>query len=282
MRAGAWRARSVTALRLCAAVAVLTVLVARLGTGPFVRAVTGLSAPAVLVAVLATAVSTTCCAARWVWVADRLGATLDLRSAVADYYRSQLVNQTLPGGVLGDVHRAVRRRSVRAVAWERALGQVALLGAAGVVLLVLPSPVPRPAVAVSLAGLVVGVVVAAVVARGRWTRDLWWPLALSVLAAACHVTVLVTALLVSVPDADPLRALPLLVAVLVASSLPLNVAGWGPREGAAAWLFGAAGLGAAAGVTTAATYGLLGLLATAPGGALLLADLLPRREAVPS
>ncbi|MGJ3561879.1 hypothetical protein ACR6C2_41015 [Streptomyces sp. INA 01156] len=27
-------------------------------------------------------------------------------------------------------------------------------------------------------------------------------------------------------------------------ALPLNVGGWGPREGVAAWAFGAAGLGA--------------------------------------
>ena len=282
MRAGAWRGTA-NALRLCAAVAVLAVLVARLGTGPFVQAVTGLSAPAVLVTVLVTAVSTTCCAARWVWVAERLGLSLDLRTAVGACYRSQMINQALPGGVLGDVQRAVRQRAVRAVAWERVLGQVALLGLAAVVLLAVPSPVPRGVVATG-AGLLVGAVLVATRFRLRIgatplvEADLWWPLALSVLAVGCHVSVLLVALRLVAPDAGVASALPLLVAVLVASSLPVNVAGWGPREGAAAWLFALAGLGAATGVSVAATYGALSLLATAPGAALLVADVLPRRE----
>jgi bacteriorhodopsin len=54
--------------------------------------------------------------------------------------------------------------------------------------------------------------------------------------------------------------------------LPLNVAGWGPREGAAAWAFGAAGLGAAAGVGTAVVYGVMSLVASLPGAVLLLAS----------
>ena len=48
--------------------------------------------------------------------------------------------------------------------------------------------------------------------------------------------------------------------VLLAAGLPLNVAGWGPREGMAAWAFGAAGLGAAQGVATAVAYGALVLV----------------------
>ena len=57
--------------------------------------------------------------------------------------------------------------------------------------------------------------------------------------------------------------------VLVAAAVPLNVAGWGPREGAAAWAFAAAGLGAAAGASVAVAYGVLALLATLPGAVLL-------------
>ncbi len=59
---------------------------------------------------------------------------------------------------------------------------------------------------------------------------------------------------------------------LLAMSLPLNVAGWGPREGAAAWTFAAVGLGAAQGVSTAVVYGVLSLVANLPGLAVLLLD----------
>ena len=51
---------------------------------------------------------------------------------------------------------------------------------------------------------------------------------------------------------------PLALLVLLAMAVPANVAGWGPREGVAAWAFGAAGLGAAQGVATAVVYGVHG------------------------
>jgi len=69
----------------------------------------------------------------------------------------------------------------------------------------------------------------------------------------------------------PLRLLlPLMMTALLAMSLPLNIAGWGPREGAAAWAFGAAGLTAAQGVATAVTYGVMVLAASLPGAAVLV------------
>jgi hypothetical protein len=49
-----------------------------------------------------------------------------------------------------------------------------------------------------------------------------------------------------------------------------SVAGWGPREGATAWAFGAAGLGAERGVETAVVYGVLVLVASLPGAAVLV------------
>ena len=52
---------------------------------------------------------------------------------------------------------------------------------------------------------------------------------------------------------------------------PTSIAGWGPREGAAAWAFGAVGLTAAQGVTTAVVYGVMALVATLPGALVLIA-----------
>ena len=48
--------------------------------------------------------------------------------------------------------------------------------------------------------------------------------------------------------------------VLVAAALPTNIAGWGPREGAAAWVFALVGLGAATGTSVATAYGVLALI----------------------
>jgi hypothetical protein len=78
----------------------------------------------------------------------------------------------------------------------------------------------------------------------------------------------------------PLTALvPVALVVLLASGIPTNVAGWGPREGAAAWAFAAAGLGAAEGVTVSVVYGVMALVATLPGAVLLALGSRDRRPA---
>jgi glycosyltransferase 2 family protein len=64
--------------------------------------------------------------------------------------------------------------------------------------------------------------------------------------------------------------LPLAVLVLVAAGLPVNLAGWGPREGMAAWAFGAAGIGVGQGVATATAYGAIVLVASLPGAVVLV------------
>jgi hypothetical protein len=64
--------------------------------------------------------------------------------------------------------------------------------------------------------------------------------------------------------------------VLVGMGVPLNIAGWGPREGVAAWVFGAAGLGAQAGLSTAVVYGVLVLVASLPGAGVMFVTSLRR------
>jgi uncharacterized membrane protein YbhN (UPF0104 family) len=66
--------------------------------------------------------------------------------------------------------------------------------------------------------------------------------------------------------------------VQTATVIPLSVGGWGLREGAAAWAFAAAGLGASTGVTVAVLYAVLMLIAVAPGGGLLLGDAVRRQR----
>jgi len=53
-------------------------------------------------------------------------------------------------------------------------------------------------------------------------------------------------------------------------SIPFNVAGWGPREGIAAWAFAAAGLGASTGVSAAVVYGVMSFVGTLPGAVVLV------------
>jgi hypothetical protein len=65
------------------------------------------------------------------------------------------------------------------------------------------------------------------------------------------------------------QMLPIALLVMVITAVP-SVGGWGPREGAAAWVFGAAGLGAQHGVATGVVYGVLMLVASLPGAAVLV------------
>jgi hypothetical protein len=65
--------------------------------------------------------------------------------------------------------------------------------------------------------------------------------------------------------------LPIAVLALLAMGLPLNVGGWGPREGVTAWAFGAAGLGAGTGLSVAVVYGVLSFVAALPGAVVLVA-----------
>ena len=240
-------------LRIAVGVLVLALVLWHVGPAPFVDAVRATS-PAALVAALAiTAVTTLCCAWRWQRVAGGLGVEVPLRTAVGAYYRSQFLNATLPGGVLGDVHRGVRH-GLAPVAAERTVGQVVTVVATGAVLLI--GPFPPGAVVAGLA-----VAVAAV----------RWPVVVlaSLVAAAGHVLVFLVAARAAGTDASLVELLPLALVVLLAAAIPLNVAGWGPREGAAAWAFAGAGLGAAQGTTVAVLYGVLALVATVPGGVLL-------------
>jgi uncharacterized membrane protein YbhN (UPF0104 family) len=297
--------------RLAAAAATLAAVIWRLGAGPFLDGVRAVDGRALLVAAAIGLLTTFCCAWRWTIVARGLGVHLSLPAAVAAYYRSVFLNLTLPGGVAGDVHRGVSHgrdvhdvgRALRAVAWERAAGQFVQVVLTIVVLLVLPSPVRSfmPLVVVALVATAIGVVLVdrarAGGGRSRWARvrnavaadiraGLLHRKALPAVALASAVVVLGHAVtfLVAARTADvtapPSRMLPLALLAMLAMVLP-SVAGWGPREGATAWVFAAAGLGANRGATTAVAYGVLVLAASLPGAFVLVAGWFPRREQSP-
>ena len=100
----------------------------------------------------------------------------------------------------------------------------------------------------------------------------------SVLVVAGHTATFVIAARVAGCTAPLGELVALLMVVQIAAGIPLSVGGWGPREGAAAWAFAAAGLGAAHGVTVSTLYAVVMLPAVAPGAGLLLRDAVRRRR----
>jgi hypothetical protein len=163
-----------------------------------------------------------------------------------------------------------------------------------VILILLPSPVrssmPLVAAAVGV-GVLAVVLVGRAVSRGgsfQWSSTMrtaaaevhhgllarhLWPgvLVASVVVVVGHVATFLIAARMAGSAASPFRVVPLALLVLLAMSVPTNIAGWGPREGVAAWAFGSAGLTAAQGVTTAVVYGVMVLVANVPGAVVLLA-----------
>jgi len=246
--------------------AILAVLVVRLGAEPFVEGLRRTDPVALAVAVAVTAVTTACCARRWSLLASRLGVAVPFGEAYRAVYRAQLLNATLPGGVVGDVHRGFRHgrrsgamgRALGSVAWDRGSGQVVQ---AAMAVAALPLLVPLGGWAVVLPAVVLVLVVGVLARGGVWPQVL----VLSAVAAGGHVLVFVVAARTAGVTAATYELVALGLLVLLASAIPLSVAGWGPREGAAAWVFGAAGLGAAAGVQVAVVYGVMSLVATLPG-----------------
>src|SRR5689334_8196271 len=77
-----------------------------------------------------------------------------------------------------------------------------------------------------------------------------------------------------------LRLLPLMMLALFAMTLPVNIGGWGPREGVTAWAFGAAGLGATQGLTIAVLYGLFAFIAALPGVVVIVGQWAAKLTAV--
>ena len=90
-----------------AAATALTVVVWQLGFGPFLDGVRAVDGAALGAGAAIGALTTVCCAWRWTVVARGLGLRLPFPAAVAACYRSVFLNLTLPGGVVGDVHRGV-------------------------------------------------------------------------------------------------------------------------------------------------------------------------------
>lgn len=245
-----------------------------------------LAAAAVLLSV-----QTVLSAQRWRITAAQLGLDIPLFSALKEYYLAQVVNQSLPGGVLGDAGRAVRSRAqaglavaAQAVVFERVAGQLGLLTVlligTGLELL-MPAALTWPdwlaqAVVAMVALVVIGTGIAAMMPAARqfarrFALAVWAPnvrlrqIMLSLTTALCNVAAFACcakALGIGMPAIAVAALVPL---ILFAMVLPLSVAGWGLREGAAALLFPVMGATAAAGLATSIAFGLVFLLTTLPG-----------------
>lgn len=292
------------ALHILVPLALITIVVSTVGAGDVLSRLRSAEPGWILAALAACTAQTLLSALRWRLTAERLGARIPLADAISEYYLSSLVNTTVPGGMVGDAFRAVRtrgaagfERAAQAVVIERLAGQVAV----GSVLLLGLAVSGRPelqwmAAFAACVAAALGTVVYAV--RGKRAervlppiirrflaaiRQSWFDrraaclqVGLSVLIVAANLAAFVLAARatgVTIPPADALLAVPLILAAML---VPLSVAGWGYREGAAAAVFPLIGASAAAGVSASVVFGAVMLGASLPG----LAGLLVRKGTV--
>lgn len=249
-------------------------------------------------------------ATRWRLTAAPLGQRFGLGEAVKEYYLSQLVNQTLPGGMLGDAQRAVRARhragllrASQAVAFERVAGQIALLvimaAALAITALIkggtvwpawLTALAALPALAVAGLFLVVGfgahlpgatgralddlrrAAMASLFARGLWRLQI----VLSLGTALCNIAAFAFCALATGTVLPLWAVFALIPCVLFAMLFPLSVSGWGARESAAAAILPLVGVAPEAAIAASIAFGLVFAASVLPGIIILL---LPREKA---
>jgi uncharacterized membrane protein YbhN (UPF0104 family) len=297
------RLRSVA--KAVAGAGILLAILLAVGAEPFLRGLAAVSVVSVVAAVMLGAAATSAAAWRWRILAGRLGLPLGWGESMSAYYRSQFLNSVLPGGVVGDVHRAFAHgrtvstvpQASRAVVAERMAGQAVQLLLAAVVLVSIGMTAYAPAVGIvvlAVAVACVGLVLAAAVsvrARVALRHELATlrfafgtpgtlvkVFAASLVVILGHVATFVIACIAVGVEASPPRLAAVALIAVLAGSIPLNIAGWGPREGAAAWAFAAAGLGATAGIAASTAFGVLALIAVAPGAAVVAASALHVRR----
>ena len=301
-------------LRAAFSIGLLAGLAWWLDLGPVVSRLAQMRLGWVLLAVAISVVQVAVLAWRWRFTAGCLGVDLSYTAAWREYYLSIFLNQVMPGGVVGDVSRAWRQArvqtrqrepagpAVRAVIFERLSAQAVMTAVAVVSLLALPVTVNRGSRLVLFGAGAVAVLI--VIAMVVWMRrqssaqslvgqvladldaaHLSGPVFAAQLVSAVIVvgtylaTYLTAARAVGMDTPLPVL-LPLVAPVLMSMLIPVTVAGWGLREGAAAVLWGAVGLTAADGVLVSVAYGLLVLIGSLPGALFLMRPGTTTRPAV--
>ncbi|WP_262386638.1 hypothetical protein ROLI_037970 [Roseobacter fucihabitans] len=279
-------------IRLAVSAGVIAVLLAVTDLGDLAARLRGADLRWLAACTAGIATITCLCALRWRWVARDLDLPLPYTRALREYFFATLLNQVVPGGVVGDVARTLRvtqpgdlRRAAQSVVIERALGQIAtllLLALGLIVSLSIPGGIIWPLwVFAALAGGVVLALATRVMKKrsGPNAASFFAPLWIVLRKRHQIALAILTALLLNFSFYASARAvgtiLPLaafftvIPMILSAMLIPLSVGGWGWREGAAAVLFPLAGATAAQGVAAGIAYGACMLLAALPALAFL-------------
>lgn len=306
-----FNANALRAVQIVIAVGLLALLWQVADGAEAVRRLAGANPLWLAAAFLALSLQTVLSALRWRLTAAQLGITMTKRIALREYYLSQIVNQALPGGVIGDAGRAVRARaqvgllvSSQAVVIERLAGQIAIflvMTVAFLVTLTVPGGLDWPRwlwvpVAMVIAGVTGFAAVLWTAAHvlpgrvGRWVAMIgkplaqaltapevrWWQIAFSLGTALSNIAAFCFCAWAVGSAFSALAALALVPLILLTMLIPITISGWGLREGAAAALFPLAGAAAPEGLAASVAFGLVFLASVLPGFVLTGLSSAPR------
>lgn len=281
-------------LKLAVSVGVLAALLYWTDTASVMERLRGADLMWLSFALLALTVATLSMARRWQLTARALAIDIGYLRAVREYYIAQLVNYLLPGGVVGDIGRAVRVRregdlvrAAQSVAAERILGQIAIFSVMGFgffCALLIPGGLAWPPIVwAGIATLAAVALIALAISRRTDATARFLRLVLTLLRQPKllgHAILTTTLLIFSlyacaratgtmIPAAGWATLIPL---VLSSMLIPLSVGGWGWREGAAAACFPLIGAAPSAGIAMSIAYGAMLLIATLPAGVFLVSS----------
>ncbi|QFT62100.1 conserved hypothetical protein [Roseivivax halotolerans] len=238
-------------------------------------------------------------ALRWKLIAAKLGQSFSYIHALSEYYLSQFVNQSLPGGMVGDAGRAYRARkqagllrAAQGVFFERLSQQAgifAVFAVTYVVTIVQPGGLRWPVWLTSITApfLLICLGLPFILYFGwllpgpqrRALEDLWSSLEaslvkprilayqapLALVTAACNIFAFYAcarSIGVELPLVAVLGLVPLILFMML---VPVTVSGWGLREGVAAALFPIVGASGYSGLAASIAFGLVFLAAVLPG-----------------
>lgn len=246
-------------------------------------------------------------AGRWWLIARLIASPLRVRAALRIVMIGLFFNQTLPSSVGGDAVRiwlmirqgAPLGKAVNSVLSDRVLGFVVLVAVIGVSLPLVYTRMDDSVTRTMLTTIVVagaaGLTLflcfaqkaAVFLSRGRYTRPFgvlaadfhqllvqgWLTAAIVGLSAVTHllsiaaIVFLASGLGLALGFLDCLVVVP---TVLLVSTIPVSIAGWGVREGAMVAGFGLLGLGADDALALSILYGLAQIVVSLPGGVVWL------------
>ena len=293
-------------LKLALSVSLIAYLLRNVGFEQALERASDAEWPMLILATLLVVVQLVISARRWWVVLRAIGAELSFGKSVTLFYVGTFFNQAMPSAVGGDAvrmwlgHRAGLKptEAIGSVILERiaiVVALVFLVTAMEPIILArvddLPGQWAFPLLSV---GMVAGLVVLMVLDRAppaltRWRvvrgiAQLARDARATFLKARFAVPVFTWALLANINlslvvyvlalglglDVQPTDCLALVPPVILVTTLPISIAGWGVRESAMIVAFGLIGVPEASALVLSILFGLVVTVASLPGGALWL------------